>query len=139
MFGSVAFGVMFSLSCRHCQVVLTGGLVITNHVTQQLEVKVTTTRQDKCDSVLTLEPQVTAPSYVLEPKQMKALKVRLGGQKVLWSQEVSLCDDKSEQAKLLKVTDVRRPDDVSVTNLLLDSDRQCSSCNLPPQSHSDIT
>ena len=98
--------------------VITGGLVITNHVTQQLEVKVTTTRQDKCDSVLTLEPQVTAPSYVLEPKQMKALKVRLGGQKVLWSQEVSLCDDKSEQAKLLKVTHVKRPDDVSVTNLL---------------------
>ena len=107
--------------------------MIENHVAQQLDVKVTSTRQDVSDCVLVVEPHVSAPAYVLEPQQMRVVKVRLGGQKVLWSQEVSLCEEKAEQVKLLKVR-LHPPAAPYVTVLVLLS--ECASYNLVTSAHS---
>ena len=81
----------------HKKVVVRGHMMLSNHVCEDLEVKVTNMRSSlsKDEHFVTLKARSSHPSIVACASTGFAVKVRCQGQRVQWSQDLIFSNDTS--------------------------------------------
>ncbi|XP_041362052.1 vacuolar protein sorting-associated protein 13B-like [Gigantopelta aegis] len=102
-----------SLSNIQKQVIISGQLIISNCLSQHVEIKLKRTslphthkefsREDNSSDCTVVGAGQTIPSYIVEPDDMSGLMVRVMGMHMPWSQEVFVFGDKMKENRLLKI------------------------------------
>ncbi len=89
---------------------ISGQVVISSRLSQHLEVRLLATQVTK-EVTSVLQPCQTLPSWLIEHDEVRAIRVRLMGVKMPWSQEIGITGEKAKESRLIKVSSLSvRPD-----------------------------
>ena len=84
------------------QIIISGQLVVSNRLSQHLEVKVVTNSSDQ-EHRAVVGSEHTIPSYILEPADIQGIKFRPWGSRGIWSKEVYVSGASAKENNLVKV------------------------------------
>ncbi|KAJ8322323.1 hypothetical protein KUTeg_000794 [Tegillarca granosa] len=87
------------------QVIIKGQLLVSNRLLQNLEMKISTLAATSPDAIEIdglIQPEQTLPTYVLEPEEIKCIKIRMQGQ-TAWTQEILVSGDRMESSRQIKI------------------------------------
>ncbi|KAJ8322215.1 hypothetical protein KUTeg_000686 [Tegillarca granosa] len=87
------------------QVIIKGQLLVSNRLLQNLEMKISTLAATSPDAIEIdglIQSEQTLPTYVLEPEEIKCIKIRMQGQ-TAWTQEILVSGDRMESSRQIKI------------------------------------
>ncbi|KAK6186959.1 hypothetical protein SNE40_006214 [Patella caerulea] len=92
------------LSNTQKQIIFTGQLVMSSRLSQNIEVKLVTSKDQTVNETLSvIGAGQTMPSYVIEHEEVREIKLRLTNVQSSWSQEIHVNGDKMKSNRLIKI------------------------------------